>query len=158
MKIISRNEWGADQQLLPTKSLIPFWNISCVLISQTNSETCFYPEECTSWMIKYQERGVYNNFVIGGDGLVYADRGWDTLVTRDGVFRISFIGVFDNQLPTNVQFRSAQLLIELGMNLEKIAKDYTLHGCPQINSNEDGPGDKLYELIKTLGHWHPYWT
>lgn len=97
------------------------------------------------------------NFLIGEDGMVYNGRGWDTEgahtkgYNKDSV-GIAFIGTFNDFVPVNKSLNVYNLLINDGIRLGKIRKDYKLYGCRQLNGSQS-PGDKFYDLIKTWDHW-----
>jgi N-acetylmuramoyl-L-alanine amidase len=97
------------------------------------------------------------SFLVGGDGNVYEGRGWDT----EGAFTlgynrraigIAFIGTFVSELPVPKQLRAGQQLIDLGVKLGKIARDYKLLAHRQLSSTES-PGLAFFELLKTWPRW-----
>ena len=97
------------------------------------------------------------NFLVGGDGAVYEGRGWDlqgahTRGYNVGSVCIAFIGTFTKREPLARQLNVAKLLIEEGVRLKKLDKDYKLYGHRQFFGTES-PGEKLYNIIKQWPHW-----
>ncbi|KAH8302027.1 hypothetical protein KR044_001956 [Drosophila immigrans] len=97
------------------------------------------------------------NFLIGGDGLVYEGRGWDsqgahTLGYNIDSIGISFIGTFIKIWPTERQLLACKLLIEEGVRLKKLVPDYKLYGHRQLSATES-PGEILYGIIQKWPHW-----
>lgn len=99
------------------------------------------------------------NFLIGGNGNVYIGRGWNIQGRHTNGFNeksicIAFIGKFIDVTPPARQLEAAQKLIDEGVSLKKLAENYNLYGHRQLKSTES-PGQALYEIIKTWGHWTP---
>lgn len=97
------------------------------------------------------------NFLLGGDGLAYVGRDWDfegahTFHYNNISIGVSFIGNFDDVMPTKNQLEAAKKLLELGVELGKISEDYILLGQRQV-AQTLSPGDALYHIIKTWPHW-----
>lgn len=97
------------------------------------------------------------NFLIGGDGNSYEGRGWDfqgahTAGHNKGSIGIAFIGLFDKSAPPENQLNAAKKLIEDGVRLGKLAKDYKLYGQRQFR-NVISPGDALYKIIQEWPQW-----
>lgn len=77
------------------------------------------------------------NFLVGGDGNVYVGRGWDNQGEHTPGFNnnsicIAFIGKFFDIAPPLCQLLAAKKLIEKGVKLLKISKDYRLYGQSQL--------------------------
>ena len=99
------------------------------------------------------------NFLIGGDGGIYVGRGWNQQGAHSRGFNtksicIAFIGRFNRNEPPQCQLIAAQQLIEEGVKLNKLAKDYRLYGHRQLRPF-DSPGLVLYKIIQKWGHWSP---
>lgn len=97
------------------------------------------------------------NFVIGRDGSVFVGRGWlfQGAHSRDYNKRsicIAFIGNFNNEIPSNESLIAAQRLIERGIDIGKLDKNYRVYGHCQVILTES-PGIHLYEAIQTWDHW-----
>lgn len=100
------------------------------------------------------------NFLIGGDGNTYEGRGWDfqgahTRGFNKGSIGIAFIGSFDTFTPPEDQLDAAKKLIEEGVRLGKLDKDYKLYGQRQL-TNVQSPRDNLYDIIQQWPHWSIY--
>lgn len=65
---------------------------------------------------------------------------------------ISFVGCFMSKLPPQFALDQAKLLIQQGVEIGAIAKDYSLIGHCQCVATES-PGRRLYEEIKTWENW-----
>lgn len=97
------------------------------------------------------------NFLVGGDGAVYEGRGWNkqgahTKGYNVGSVCIAFIGTFTKLEPNSRQLNVAKLLLEEGVRLHKLHKDYKLFGHRQFYATES-PGERLFRIIKTWDHW-----
>lgn len=97
------------------------------------------------------------NFLIGGDGSVYVGRGWDLKGAHSRLFNqrsicVAFIGNFCKNSPPQRSLIAAQQLMEAGVELGKLVKDFRLYGHRQLIPTIS-PGNKLYEIIQTWEHW-----
>lgn len=138
-----------------------------VIISHTATDFCTTQSECT-YRVRFAQTfhiesrkwsDIAYNFLVGGDGLAYIGRSWDYIGAHSFGFNdksigISFIGTFNTVVPPKTQLHAAQKIIELGIEIGKIAPDYKLLGHRQI-SKTLSPGDALYNEIKTWPHWAP---
>lgn len=93
------------------------------------------------------------NFLVGGDGSVYVGRGWDYHGAHSQIYNqksicIAFIGTFYENPPPERSLIAAQKLIEVGVNIGKIATDYRLYGHRQLIPTIS-PGNKIYEIIQS---------
>lgn len=139
--------------------------VEYVIISHSASEPCMKEAECTFLVRKIQTfhieslgwQDIGYNFLVGGDGYVYTGRGWDyagahTFGWNDRSIGINLIGTFIDTLPPRQQILAAQQLIELGVELGKIVKDYKLLAHRQLSATES-PGATLFEEMKKWPHW-----
>lgn len=97
------------------------------------------------------------NFLVGGDGAVYVGRGWNKQGAHTKGYNVksicvAFIGTFNKVLPPKRQLDAAQKILEEGVKLKKLSKDYRLYGHRQLMGTES-PGEALYKVIKTWPHW-----
>lgn len=97
------------------------------------------------------------NFIIGGDGAVYEGRGWTlegahTLAWNNVSIGIAFIGTYNNEIPSSSMLSAFQLLVEKGVELGHVTKDYKVMGARQFSGTES-PGKTFYELLKHWSHW-----
>lgn len=163
LKMVSRWEWLAQpptQPTTPLKTPVPY-----VIISHTATETCLSQAQCV-FQVRYiqtfhiESRGWFDigyNFLVGGDAEVYIGRGWEkegshTLGYNKYSIGISFIGTFIDNLPTKNQLVACKRLIQRGVELGYIKKDYKLLGARQLQTTQS-PGTKLFEEIKKWPHW-----
>jgi peptidoglycan recognition protein LC len=65
---------------------------------------------------------------------------------------VSFIGTFNAIVPTERQLNALKLLLQEGVELGKLTKDYKMFGARQLSSTES-PGAALFEILKTLPHF-----
>lgn len=90
-------------------------------------------------------------------GSVYIGRGWNFKGAHSRVYNqrsicIAFIGTFYTSPSAERSLIAAQKLIERGVQLKKIAKDYRLYGQRQLIETVS-PGNIIYEIIQTWDHW-----
>lgn len=69
-----------------------------------------------------------------------------------GSIAIAYIGTFITKVPNKNQLRAGFLLMDEGVKLGKLTKDYKIYGHGQLIPTQS-PGDAFYELIKTWPHW-----
>lgn len=97
------------------------------------------------------------NFLVGRDGSVYVGRGWQYKGAHSRDYNkmsicIAFIGKFNVETPSDESLRAAQRLIERGVGIGKLDRDYRLYGHRQVVLTES-PGTNLYAQIQTWDHW-----
>lgn len=102
------------------------------------------------WDISY-------NFLVGGDGNVYAGRGWTsegahTFNYNSRSIGIALIGTFEDYLPGKEQLDTLMKLINYGVEAKYLQANYKLIGARQVDAVRN-PGRALYEEIKTWPHW-----
>ncbi|XP_011642065.1 peptidoglycan-recognition protein LC-like [Pogonomyrmex barbatus] len=165
VRFVERQEWGAQPPSEPLKKLqlpVPY-----VIISHTATDFCYTQSACT-FHVRFAQTfhiesrkwsDIAYNFLVGGDGLAYVGRGWDSVGAHSFNYNnksigISFIGTFNTVEPPEVQLHAARKLIEIGVKKGKIAADYKLLGHRQV-SKTLSPGDSLYKIIKEWPHWSP---
>ncbi|XP_069700794.1 peptidoglycan-recognition protein LC-like [Periplaneta americana] len=163
LKFVNRREWLAQPPLKKgTKLHHP---LPLVVILHTATEGCSTQAECVFLVRHTQTFHIESNgwddigysFLVGGDASVYVGRGWDT----QGAFAygynnrsigIAFIGTFIDDVPVPKQIAAGLQLIQQGVQLGKIAKDYKVMAHRQLSATES-PGLAFYEIIKTWDHW-----
>ncbi|XP_043477897.1 peptidoglycan-recognition protein SC2-like [Leptopilina heterotoma] len=162
VKVVSRDEWLAQPAQEREKLTLP---VKYVFISHTATDFCNNQAECVH-RVRYIQifhmssqgwADIGYNFLVGGDGNVYEGRGWDyvgqhTYYYNNISLGLSFIGTFNDYMPPKSQIFAAQKIIEKGVELGKISKNYTLLGHRQV-SNTESPGDALFSEIKKWPHW-----
>ncbi|XP_062128692.1 peptidoglycan-recognition protein LC isoform X6 [Drosophila sulfurigaster albostrigata] len=163
LQVISVDGWGGRQ----SRNILTPLNLPVhrVIISHTAAEGCESEDICAArvrlvqnfHMDGYQWDQIGYNFLIGGDGLVYEGRGWDTRGSHTMGYNIdsigiTFMGTFTKISPTERQLVACQLLLEEGERLKKLVPDYRLYGHRQLSATES-PGDILYGIIQKWPHW-----
>ena len=165
VRFVPREDWLAQPPSGTMNKLsLP---VKYVIISHTASEFCYTQSVCTKRVRIIQTFHIESNgwadigynFLVGGDGLAYVGRGWDlegahTFNYNKKSIGISFIGTFIDFIPLKKQLHTVQKLIEMGVTMGKISKDYILLGHRQVSPTES-PGNALYSIIKTWPHWSP---
>uniref|UniRef100_A0A034VBU7 Peptidoglycan-recognition protein LC n=1 Tax=Bactrocera dorsalis TaxID=27457 RepID=A0A034VBU7_BACDO len=161
--VVSKDEWyaeaehdGIDKLKLPVQR---------VIIAHTASTSCENKVQCDARVLSVQAFHIHSNgwgdigynFLVGGDGLVYEGRGWynqgaHTLGYNKDSICIAFIGTFNLQVPTENDLKAAQLLIDEGVRLGVLPKNYRLYGARQLSATES-PGKALYSIIMKWPHW-----
>ncbi|XP_011315368.1 peptidoglycan-recognition protein SC2 isoform X2 [Fopius arisanus] len=164
IKIINRMEWGGDPPINQTTplSVVP---PPYVIISHTAGELCSTQAKCSQGVraIQTMHTAIFKwndiayNFLVGGDGNIYEGRGWEiegahTYNYNKKSIGISFIGTFNALAPSDQQLTAAKNLLEVGVNMGKLAEYYKLLGHRQL-SETLSPGDELYKIIQTWPHW-----
>lgn len=97
------------------------------------------------------------NYLIGNDGNVYEGRGWKyqgaiAKGVNAGSINIAFIGVFNNQLPSQDALDAAKLLLDKLKADQKLKEDYKIFGHRQLSPTVS-PGDALYAEIQAWPKW-----
>lgn len=160
---VKRTEWNArDPYDVLTKLVSP---IKKIIISHTVTSFCFDRKECIGLvndiqhfhMDSFQFIDIGYNFLISGNGLVFIGRGWNyigehTQRHNRGSICIALIGTFTNQKPSQEQVSAVKLVIELGVNLTKISKDYNLYSQCQLRRTLS-PGKYLHNIVSNWTHF-----
>lgn len=97
------------------------------------------------------------NFLIGGDGDAYEGCGWDTVGVHTTGYNtksigVAMIGTFQRIKPPVQQLTGLKNLIELGVKLNKIDKNYKLFGQSQLTP-AISPGALLLNILKDWDHY-----
>ncbi|XP_066250164.1 peptidoglycan-recognition protein SC1a/b-like isoform X2 [Euwallacea similis] len=164
--VVCRQKWGARPAI---RRFSQGEQAPLVVISDTASIKCFNEDECGNVTSSTQRsyidsKGWYDipySFLIGGDGVVYEGRGWNTQARlkrlqseyNDQTVLLAFIGTFDTDRASQLQVTTCQRLIEGGVKLGHIHKDYKLLGVKQLYEEVDSPGEALFQQIKNWTHW-----
>ncbi|KAJ8687418.1 hypothetical protein QAD02_023212 [Eretmocerus hayati] len=164
VRIISRKDWGASSPIDSPRHLkvqpAPY-----AIVSHTATQSCHNAAKCVLNVRMIQTfhieaKGwvdVGYNFLVGGDGLVYEGRGWDAAGAHTHNYNnrsigLAFVGDFIYVSPTKEQIASARKLLDFGVKIGKLSKNYKLLGQRQL-AHTQSPGDKLYNIIRTWEHW-----
>lgn len=157
--IFYKKDWQGDQYMHKVDMPHP---IGLVIISHTNSGPCFSFRNCANTLRKIQKshmnKGLFDigfNFAVAGDGNIYVGRGWDVINCHVHLsIGISFIGNYNIDNINESMVEAAKNLMEQGVSLGKISKDYELIGHNQsCKIFRDSPGENVYKEIKTWYHF-----
>ncbi|XP_054015846.1 peptidoglycan-recognition protein SC2-like [Hylaeus anthracinus] len=167
-RIISRDEWKArppKERVLMNVTPTPY----VVIHHGGIAEYCFDQKACSAIVKSYQnlhidDRGwldIGYNFVIGEDGNAYEGRGWDFVGAHAPPYNnqsigICVIGDFSDFLPNNTALKTLNGLIDYGVFLGKISKDYHVIGHRQARETLC-PGEEFFKFVQTNPRWtkHP---
>lgn len=115
-KILPRSYWSAAlvRGVLP-KNTLP---IRLVVVVATQTNQCFSLSECVNIIHRRQiydfqslhEPNIVYNFTIGGDGIVYTGRGWDSMGDHTKgynlrIHRVIWSGLSHIYCPTTFRWR-----------------------------------------------------
>lgn len=160
-KIIPKAAWGGRPALnftrpmtLPAKYVII--SHTAGVLCKTFTTCCPILQAIQSYHVgTFKSPDIGYNFVIGGDANIYVGRGWDTWnFFMDSSISICFTGNFIYDYLTPAMANATKLLIELGVKLGKISKEYKLVAHNQTYAS-DSPGTHVYEEISTWPHFYP---
>ncbi|XP_058124371.1 peptidoglycan-recognition protein LE-like isoform X2 [Anopheles coustani] len=165
LRLVTRQEWVAQPPREPLTDLkLP---VSNVIIAHTATESCTNQAQC---VFHVQAIQLFHNrpdsrnfsdigyqFLVGGDGNAYEGRGWKKQGAHTKGFNvdsicIAFIGTFIKVVPPAAQLSAARQLIQMGLEHNYIAANYSLYGHRQLAPFES-PGKALFDIIKTWPHW-----
>ncbi|KAL3863962.1 hypothetical protein ACJMK2_005691 [Sinanodonta woodiana] len=162
--LVTRDEWHARPPRNTSHMNTP---VGIVFIHHTAMSECENQRSCTVEMQDIQNfhmdvRGwddIGYSFLIGGDGQVYEGRGWDrvgahTLHWNDVSIAFSIMGEYTHKLPNTAALNAVINIMECGIQMGKITKDYKMYGHRDVRSTEC-PGQRLYDLIRTWPHFDP---
>ncbi|XP_071443377.1 peptidoglycan recognition protein-like [Hetaerina americana] len=131
------------------------------------TSTCTTREDCVRILRSHQPANTKDkspisgfSFIVGGNGVVYRGRGWDsegahTFEYNDRSIGIALIGRFESQPPTREQLSATKKLIDCGIKKRKLRRDYRLIGHVQVSST-NCPGNLLYKIIKDWPNWFSF--
>ncbi|XP_066155304.1 uncharacterized protein [Euwallacea fornicatus] len=163
LRLVSRIEWLAQP---PTDVTTPLHApVPYAIIHHTATANCSSQAQCVLHVRQIQSfhiesRGWYDigyNFLVGGDGAAYEGRNWTTegahtLGWNNKSIGIAFIGTFEQVKPSKFQLSACQKLLDLGVTLGYLQKNYSLLAVRQLAATQS-PGKALYDEIKTWPHW-----
>lgn len=164
LKLRTRYNWSLFRPKLKDCATLTIRPAKYVVVGHTVSKTCQTPADCERIMTNIQSdhirRGFCDigyNFLIGDDGYIYEGRGWGVFGAHTYGFNCDSIGVgligqFNKDIPSSDMFDMLQLLIEEGLRINEISKDYKLVFQSQINQ-KPSPGTNVEEVLKDWDHW-----
>ncbi|XP_044161291.1 peptidoglycan-recognition protein SC2-like [Bufo gargarizans] len=160
--IISKSTWSTRNTNCREDLNTP---VPWVIIHHTVTPPCTSTAACTTQLrniLQHHTRtnewcDIGYNFIIGNDGNIYEGRGWSKVGahakgSNSKSIGISFIGNFMSGLPSQAAINAAKRLIQCGVNLKRIRRNYTLKGHRDV-FNTACPGNALYNNIKTWGRF-----
>ncbi|XP_031348836.1 peptidoglycan-recognition protein LE-like isoform X2 [Photinus pyralis] len=163
VNVVPRRNWVAQPPIDPPVALAS--PAKLVIISHTATEHALTQAENVLLVRNIQTFHIESrrwsdiayNYLVGCDGLTYQGRGWGVIGAHtkgynDIAVGISFIGCFLRTLPSESALHQAKALIEWGVEVGAIDKDYVLVGHCQCCPTES-PGRRLFEEIQTWDHW-----
>lgn len=168
LKFVLREAWGAAQATDPgTNNSLPVERI--IMCHSASHGTCNKFSACQQRVLSFQElhmdeehkySDIGYNFVIGGDGYIYVGRGWDKVGAHSKGFNynslgVAFIGDFRfDELNDNMK-RAAETLMDFGVQIGKISKDYQVYGhCQVLRGLPVSPGKNVMKFLRTWSHWN----
>lgn len=163
LRMVTRLEWVAQPPSNITTPLVT--PVPYVIIHHTATANCSSIAQCVLHVRLIQtfhidSKGFFDigyNFLVGGDGAAYEGRGWTIEGAHSFGYNarsigIAFIGTFIRIKPPDIQILACKRLIEQGVQLGYIRKDYKLLGARQLAGTES-PGAALLEDMKTWNNW-----
>ncbi|XP_052755931.1 peptidoglycan recognition protein-like [Galleria mellonella] len=160
--VIPISEWGGESSYRKQILQNP---VKLVIIQHTESQECNTDDRCQTiakGIRNYHrfEKGfddIGPSFLIGGNGKVYEGAGWNRVGAHTKLYNnrsigISFMGNFQNKLPTTEALQAAHSLISCGVTNMYLSEDYQLVGHQQVFSTLS-PGRELQAIVKTWPHW-----
>ncbi|XP_030373478.1 peptidoglycan-recognition protein LB isoform X2 [Scaptodrosophila lebanonensis] len=162
-ELLSRDDWGArpPKAVEYFKGPIPF----VILHHSYIPAACYTSSDCKKAMRQMQDfhmldRGwndIGYSFGIGGDGMIYAGRGFNVVGAHaphynDKSVGICLIGDWQTELPPPQMLQAAKDLIAFGVAKGYIAPNFQLLGHRQVRDTEC-PGGRLFQEISTWPHF-----
>ncbi|KAJ9573842.1 hypothetical protein L9F63_008766 [Diploptera punctata] len=157
--ILSGVHW-AEQRLRRGERLR--FPVQYVVISQTSTAGCSSSRKCSQLMhTLLNDSDIGYSFVVAGDGNVYEGRSWDSVGSKTGhlvdcSLSIGLLGNFQEVEPGYLQLQALQQLMKLGLNHNKIVKDYKIvnldsnppknlmNALEQLYNYSEMPSEKLW--------------
>ncbi|XP_068157890.1 peptidoglycan-recognition protein LB isoform X7 [Drosophila tropicalis] len=162
-RLYSRQDWGA--RLAKQVEHFPGPAPYVIIHHSYIPAACFTTADCMKSMRSMQdfhqlERGwndIGYSFGIGGDGMIYTGRGFNTIGAHapkynDKSVGIVLIGDWRTELPPQNMLQAAKDLIAFGVAKGYIDPAYKLLGHRQVRDTEC-PGGRLFEEISSWPHF-----
>ncbi|CAH1397219.1 unnamed protein product [Nezara viridula] len=163
LSLRSRKQWSQSKQKRVCDDL-KIHPAKYVVLSHTVTSMCTNPISCQTTVIMIQSDHIRQgfcdigyNFLIGGDDYIYEGLGWGKYGAHTYGFNcdsigIAFIGNFNLDYPTDKMIQLYNLIIEEGLRLNQLARDYKLIAQKQVNSFAS-PGIHIEEVMTKWDHW-----
>ncbi|XP_054260253.1 peptidoglycan recognition protein 1-like [Macrosteles quadrilineatus] len=136
MEVVSRAQWRARCPKSSTYLELP---VSRVFYAHTNTSPCSCPDTCADECRRLQNQhrivlqDIRFNFLVGGDGLVYEGRGWESCPSLDHGYAdfeeySIYIGCIGKQTTFNNDelFFVLQEFVNMAVGMKYITEDYNL--------------------------------
>lgn len=136
--------------------------VKVAIITDTFTPMCTSSESCSKLLKSIIQSRIDRlfshtgyNFFIGGDGDIYVDIGWTASSELLRInYAINFIGNFNKDELNDDMIEAAMLLLEKGLVLGKLDRDYIVVGHNQTSRrNPDRPGENIMKVIKNWPHY-----
>ncbi|XP_018336893.1 peptidoglycan-recognition protein LB isoform X2 [Agrilus planipennis] len=163
-EFVTRNEWKARDPVHIEKMKNP---VPYVIIHHSYiPKACNTSDHCIEAMLRMQSMHIDTNkwndigysFAVGGDGKVYEGRGWSRVGAHAPTYNnksigICIIGDWSDDLPPENQLETVHKLIQYGVDLGMIQRNYSLFGHRQVREGTECPGEALFEEINNWAHF-----
>ncbi|XP_046396212.1 uncharacterized protein LOC124163380 isoform X2 [Ischnura elegans] len=166
LTFVFRDQWNASRPKTSSVQLTRPVQTSYIMISD-GGERCQHRLQCSNWMkneqMKYLEDygDLLDNFYVADDGQVFEGRGWDKVPHWDfpklskGLLSIRIIGSHESRLPSEKAINSLKQLVQTGVWLGKVSKDYQLFSLRHVYGR-NSTGETLHrEIEEWTSHWEP---
>lgn len=160
--VIYRKQWGGvPPKIFPLSLKHP---VDLLIVSSSLKTFCNSSDACVAAVKNLQKSDqlvkhfpdVQYNFMIGGDARIYVGNGWDNRnFHKKTSIGIDFLGnyVFDEL--TDGMIDAFHKLVEQGLQLGKLSKEYKLVGENQTDSSALlSPGPNVVRLMQSWPHFY----
>ncbi|XP_062542733.1 peptidoglycan-recognition protein 2-like [Armigeres subalbatus] len=160
--IIKRAGWSASKSTNVTYQIKP---VQYVVIHHTATQSCNEMPVCKEIVKSIQDQHQKNNqwsdigynFLIANGGNAYEGIGWHRVGAHTRGYNvksigIAFIGDFTKDLPSAKALRAVHKLLQCGVNMGELDKNYQLYGARQISATAS-PGKALYNELQEWDHY-----
>ncbi|XP_061178307.1 uncharacterized protein LOC133186939 [Saccostrea echinata] len=163
LPILSRDTWGAARPDLISNMSLP---VTKFFLHHTETGNCQDTKSCSKLLQSIQRyhigkgwHDIAYNFLIAGSGQTFEGRGWNRIGTHtknynDIALAASFIGNFNNTMPSKPALMSARKLLECAVYRKVIIPSYKLYGHYDVTTKDsECPGYTLYNAIRKWSHY-----
>ncbi|KAK3912832.1 Peptidoglycan-recognition protein LE [Frankliniella fusca] len=161
--LVGRDVWLAAPSKPVSRLRTP---VNLVVVHHTGTEPCRSRAKCVELIRDLQQlhmaaprnwSDIAFNFLVGGDGLVYLGRGWDTVGSHtlrwnNKSIGVAAIGTFTAATAPAALQRALHQLLDWGVSLGKLAADYGVLGACQVRPT-DSPGERFMQDVRASPRW-----
>ncbi|XP_039300878.1 peptidoglycan-recognition protein 2-like, partial [Nilaparvata lugens] len=165
LTLVDKSQWKAQPTEGQLNKLVH--PTKYVIVQHSATYSCKTNEGCEILMRSIQNNHINNddigddigyNFVIGGNGLVYEGRGWDTVGAHtrgwnSASIGVAFLGNFQKEVPNPAYFDALDCLIREGVRLKKLDENYRLVYAAQVQDTLS-PGKHVNTQMKKHPHFY----